>query len=189
MNNVIVVEKEWVELPIYEGRGAKNRKMIGSVKIDKEDASLFDDRILYLDQDGYPTYKERYDRYKVHRLVMRASTDQFIDHIFHDKLDARKSQLRFADRQTNSCNRKLPKNNTSGYRGLVQNKDGTWRGIVRFHKQTYTTKRYLCKHDAGIAISNLRTQLGIPTKGILSPIIAIEHKSIPSRKRIKSISI
>lgn len=65
--------------------------------------------------DGKPKYKMVY----LHRVVMDASENEDIDHINHDTLDNRKSNLNKTPTHINLINRKgKNKNNTSGYRNV-----------------------------------------------------------------------
>jgi hypothetical protein len=57
----------------------------------------------------------------MHRVIMQATTGQFIDHIDGDGLNNRRSNLRFATLSQNQGNRRLSKNNKSGYKGVSWN--------------------------------------------------------------------
>ena len=54
----------------------------------------------------------------MHRMVLSAAKNQRVDHINQNKLDNRKSNLRFCTHQNNIRNSKLNKHNTTGYRGV-----------------------------------------------------------------------
>lgn len=60
----------------------------------------------------------------LHRVIMElhlgitlTRTDE-VDHIHHNTLDNRISELRLATKSQNQCNRKINKNNKSGYKGV-----------------------------------------------------------------------
>lgn len=53
----------------------------------------------------------------IHQIIM-GRVDKLIDHINQDKLDNRKSNLRFADRKQNSLNSKTRIDNNTGVRGV-----------------------------------------------------------------------
>lgn len=54
----------------------------------------------------------------MHRLLLGAKPDQFVDHINGNGLDNRKKNLRFCTKRQNSSNSKLSVRNTSGYKGV-----------------------------------------------------------------------
>lgn len=56
----------------------------------------------------------------MHRLIMRPEKGLEVDHIDGNKLNNQKSNLRICRRFQNSANRKLSKNNTSGYKGVTR---------------------------------------------------------------------
>ena len=56
-----------------------------------------------------------------HRLVTDCPDDYDVDHIYHNKLDNRKSKLRITTTQQNCSNRKKNIYNTSGHKGVTFN--------------------------------------------------------------------
>lgn len=54
----------------------------------------------------------------MHRILMEAKPGQEIDHINRDKLDNRRSNLRFCSRVENLLNTKVRVDNRSGYKGV-----------------------------------------------------------------------
>ena len=58
----------------------------------------------------------------MHRVLLNASDDYFVDHINGNTLDNRRSNLRLATQAQNQCNRGPQKNNTSGFKGVTFNK-------------------------------------------------------------------
>lgn len=57
----------------------------------------------------------------MHRLIMNAQENQLVDHISQDKLDNRKSNLRFITKSLNALNSNKTRSST-GYRGVIHNK-------------------------------------------------------------------
>lgn len=75
---------------------------------------------------------------RMHKVIMNAG-DRWVDHINGDRLDNRKENLRFCNKIENQRNRKLGKNNTSGYKGLLwREKRNRWEVYISINKkQTY----------------------------------------------------
>lgn len=59
----------------------------------------------------------------LHSLLMGAIKGLWIDHISRNKLDNRKSNLRYVSPQQNSFNSGISKNNTTGYKGVYYDKN------------------------------------------------------------------
>lgn len=58
----------------------------------------------------------------MHRMIVKAPSNKFVDHINGNGLDNRESNLRICNRRQNGWNRRINKNNTSGYRGVSWHK-------------------------------------------------------------------
>ena len=70
-------------------------------------------------------------RVTLSRVIMNVSKEMKVDHINHDTLDNRKSNLRICTQAQNTRNRKKPNTNRSGYKGVcwVKN-DRKWKSSV-----------------------------------------------------------
>jgi hypothetical protein len=55
----------------------------------------------------------------LHRQIMNAQRGQYVDHIDNDKLNNSRSNLRFCSQSQNLANRRLHKNNSSGFKGVT----------------------------------------------------------------------
>ena len=58
----------------------------------------------------------------MHRFIMGEPKGKYVDHINRNGLDNRKVNLRISNNHLNQYNRKLNKNNTSGYNGVYWSK-------------------------------------------------------------------
>jgi hypothetical protein len=94
---------------------------------------------------GYPMRRMRADGERnhtvlLHRLVMNAENGQIVDHLNGNKLDARRSNLRFCTVSENNRNRK-------GVKGVGFDKSRN-KWIVQYHKRFYGRYNTLEKAQA-----------------------------------------
>lgn len=75
----------------------------------------------------------------MHRYIMKTPEGMDTDHINHDKLDNRKSNLRICNRTKNNANRLLGKNQKSKYKGVSFNSMyRKWHSYISFNKKRQT---------------------------------------------------
>lgn len=68
----------------------------------------------------------------MHRVLLNAPSNMFVDHINGDGLDNRRCNLRLANRSQNMANRGMQADNTSGYKGVGVGRHGkNWRAQIR----------------------------------------------------------
>jgi len=86
----------------------------------------------------------------MHRCVMDATSEYFVDHHNRDSLDNRKFNLRACDDSTNSMNSKLYRTNTSGHKGVCwSTKDNKWMAYIMI-KQKHKTLGYFNNFDDAV---------------------------------------
>lgn len=93
---------------------------------------------------------------KMHRHILQLEgyvlSNNEIDHINGDGLDNRVENLRICSRKNNSRNRKLSKNNTSGYKGVIWiNRLNKWRARIKVDYKTIHLGYFVSKDDAARA--------------------------------------
>lgn len=130
---------------------------------DKEDYDLIQPFYWYYSTQGYlHAANPKEDPYSLgvttvafHRLVMNAyGLDKDIDHIVHpdrngNKIDNRKSNLRFVNDSLNSQNRTRRSDNTSGCTGVYYNKrDNKWIANICIEKKRIVLGAFNNKDDA-----------------------------------------
>lgn len=94
----------------------------------------------------------------LHRVVMGSPEGKQIDHINGDILDNRKSNLRVASHSENMRNRKLQKNNSTGYKGVWFNKKkGLFVATIKIDGKTRTIKHTRTAEEAAEAY-NVKAQ-------------------------------
>jgi hypothetical protein len=76
--------------------------------------------------------KQRQRVLPMHRVIVDAPDDMFVDHIDGDGLNNRRSNLRIVTNAQNMQNRGKPSNNTSGYKGVSKNRT-RWEAVIRAH--------------------------------------------------------
>lgn len=90
------------------------------------------------------TQREYMHRIILERMIERPlMPDEFPDHINTNSLDNRRENLRIASRSQNQMNRKKPKHNKSGYKGVHWDKRANkWRASIAVHGKTYNLGNY-----------------------------------------------
>lgn len=102
-------------------------------------------------EDGKPIRK------RMHRVIMerilgrKLLTKEKVDHIDFNGLNNRRENLRIASHRQNSTNRRLNKNNKSGYRGVHLTEGGAWKASIGHKGRCIYIGRYSTERDAAIA--------------------------------------
>ena len=105
--NEIIDCGDYYEICLYKGRKGEQTE-VARAKIDKEDLKKIRGYKWCLDSDGYVHNMKNKKETKLHQLILgKPQMGYNIDHKFGDKLDNRKSELRFSTFQQNSRNRKV----------------------------------------------------------------------------------
>jgi len=87
--------------------------------------------------------------------------DRAIDHIDANKLNNRISNLRLASVKQNSANRKIGKNNTSGFKGIQSRPNGRWRASYETDRKWVSLGTYGSKEEASAAyLASLELRFG-----------------------------
>lgn len=118
--------EEYKLIPLTKGKFAK---------VDNEDFDRLKDINWQFTKQGYAVNDKLG---LMHRYIMNAPDNLDVDHIYHDKLDNRKSQLRLAKHSQNMSNSKHRKG-TSKYKGVHwDNTKNKWvAGIMLNYKRIY----------------------------------------------------
>jgi hypothetical protein len=74
----------------------------------------------------------------MHRYIMKVPKGLVCDHINHNGLDNRKSNLRICTRQQNTYNQRSQKGGSSKYKGVDWNKrQKKWRARIYYKRKFY----------------------------------------------------
>ena len=137
-----IIEYEYhAEVVIYN----KQHKEIARALIDLDDLDKVKDLKWHLNH-GYVRNNEIGS---LHRLVMDCPENMVIDHINHNPLDNRKSNLRICTQQQNLMNLSKNSNNTSGVTGVSWSKvKNKWMSIIVINRKTIFLGYFNNKEDA-----------------------------------------
>ena len=98
------------------------------------------------------TYSGKRKTVLMHREILQAERGKQIDHINHDTLDNRCSNIRICTPSNNQCNRGKQKNNTSGYKGVFSNGNGNkWRARIKINGKMKVLGSYSSPEEAARA--------------------------------------
>lgn len=121
--------------------------------IDLEDYEKIKD-ICWSYSGNYVIGKEDGKHIRLHRLIMNLSSEdkRVVDHINHNTLDNRKSNLRIVNRSQNAMNRVVRANNKSGVPGVYYRKqESLWIANVMVNKKRVIVGRFKNFEDAVVA--------------------------------------
>ena len=117
-------------------RGAKGK--VCTFLIDTADVEMVKKYTWFMINPGYPATwtlagVENRKLLLLHRFLINAQPYQEIDHINRIKTDARRQNIRICTRSQNAHNTSLPRNNTSGVKGVHQASKYSWRASMRIN--------------------------------------------------------
>jgi hypothetical protein len=96
----------------------------------------------------------------MHRFILDAPKGVSVDHINGNTLDNRKINLRLCSHAENMANRKLHKNNTSGYKGVYFDKaTSKWCAEIKKNGVKIRIGRYQSILEAALAYEDKARQL------------------------------
>lgn len=139
--------------------------MFKDIHYDKKTGELFTLKMgtkqkLGYNQNGYVAFERKGIRYLAHRYIWELYNSKIpdgliIDHISGDRKDNRLSNLRLCTQAQNKRNRKIRKDNTSGYKGVtfakLRNnyvKKKPWRVWLQHNYKAYSRHGFATAEDA-----------------------------------------
>ena len=120
--------------------------------IQKTNKSAIGDIGGFVDETGYLKVSIAYKHIAAHRLayyIMEGELPECIDHINGIRNDNRWLNIRGCTYTQNSMNRPMSSNNTSGYKGVVRNRN-TWRVKFKSNGKVYSKCGFLTAELANI---------------------------------------
>lgn len=143
------LQREKVKLTGYKNKRYNTYNISGSFGIgytlkgeefwfDLEDYDKIKNYCWYKNNQGYLISFDYNSNKKIrlHRLIMNPTSDQIIDHINHNTIDNRKSNLRIVTYSQNLMNKSLVSSNTSGITGVSwYEKRNKWKSYITINKK------------------------------------------------------
>ena len=147
--NEIIVKGLIAEVVLYN---QKNQEVARTI-IDTEDVEKIKGHKWHLSH-GYAATPIRGKIVRMSNFIMdfKSSHKKVIDHKDRNPLNNSKSNFRKCTTRQNSCNKKMQKNNTSGYRGVVWDKaNQKWIAAIQVNSKHIHIGRFKNKINAAIA--------------------------------------
>ena len=142
--NEIIEHEDYAEIILYDKQGKETARAL----IDLDDVDKVKDYKWGL-TDRCKYVEKRHPRIKLHRFIMDCPDDMVVDHINHNGLDNRKSNLRICTQAENTRNATIPYNNTSGYKGISwSNEANKWHTYITYNKRRINLGYFNTKEEA-----------------------------------------
>ena len=130
----------------------KDRKTNKEFTISLCDKNVLDKACWNIGKNGYVKgfVKSLNKHMSLHRVLMNCYNRHiFIDHIDHNPLNNTRSNIRYSNALHNANNKKIYKNNKTGYAGINYNKQNNkWMARIGYNHQDYFLGYYTDKNDA-----------------------------------------
>ena len=96
----------------------------------------------------------------LHRFLLGTPDNLHVDHWDHDGLNNRRANIRSVTRSVNQLNHRMQTNNTSGFRGVIWDKDrDLWQARVKVKGKTVLVGRFIDPSRANEAIKKYRIEV------------------------------
>jgi len=152
-------------IPVYQ-----NGQIVAQAKVDDEDYARVSAYRWHMHPRGYAIAGSGNNKVLMHRLILDLANPKGngrgsgvsrpqADHINHDKLDNRRTNLRVVTNQQNHQNRPNAQG-TSKYRGVYRHRpSGKWAARAKSEGRDYWGGYYATELEAAVAAWELRKRL------------------------------
>jgi hypothetical protein len=145
--------RAWIEIPLTKGYVAKVCICHGDLVRGQKWYAHKMSNTTY----ATPTARGR-PRRSMHQVIVPGAP--LVDHINHDGLDNRCSNLRPATSAQNNSHRRIRRDSTSGYRGVARASKGTrWQAQIGFEGRQYFLGTFATKEEAARAFDEAALRL------------------------------
>lgn len=143
--NVLITNPEIRQIPLTQGKHAI---------VDLENFERLSQWSWYF--HGFYAVRKPYNAngkcFMMHRLIINAPEDMYVDHINGNGLDNRRSNLRLCTHTQNCMNSLRRKNKTSKYKGVSWSKEKEkWAVYISYYKKHSFVGRYDTEIEAALA--------------------------------------
>lgn len=123
------------------------------VLVDDEDFEELNKYRWCLNNGGYATrMNDGHTSILMHRFINSTPKGLETDHINGNKLDNRKENLRNVTHSQNQMHNRIPKNNTSGVKGVTWDKvNKKWQAQIKLNQKVHHLGRYSTLQGAWLA--------------------------------------
>lgn len=123
-----------------------------SLWIDDEDEAFVRGHKWHIQSKGYVSGTINGHQVLLHRVLMGAGPDDIVDHKDRDKLNCRRSNLRFVTAGQSARNTGIRKHNRSGFKGVYRcTTTGRWRAETRLNGKAIKLGRFDTAEEAAAA--------------------------------------
>jgi hypothetical protein len=169
MKNGYEVRGEVTAIIIYRKDGTKFETLIDTSELDNVLAINNKWSVIPMKNSDsvYVNGRVNKKRLLLHRYLMNDPKGMVVDHINHNTLDNRKSNLRVVSQKQNQENRKgAQKNSKSGVRGVYWNiHSQSWHARVKSNGKNISVGYFKNLHDADKAVREARKKLMFSNDG------------------------
>lgn len=143
--NDISIINDYAEIIIFNKKGEEKSKAI----IDLEEIEKIKNTKWCLSSNGYVCTNENKQTILLHRVIMNAQENEYVDHINRNRLDCRKENLQIVTMDENNKNHNLANTNTSGVTGVYWNNNMCkWGAYIGVDNKTLRLGHFISKEEA-----------------------------------------
>lgn len=133
---------------------------VKGIHIDAKDFALVNKYKWHIRKTAADTFylftQKNHRIYKLHRLILNCPKKLVVDHIDGNSLNNTRRNLRICTQSENTRNRRINKNNKSGYKGVSYHKQtNSWQVEIQYDNKRIYGKTYKDKKDAALAYNKL----------------------------------
>lgn len=148
----IRIDGDEAYVPVWGARGV----LVGWVRIDAEDVEKVCGVRWCMTDSGYAVARSVASYLYLHRVIMPGG--EVADHVDGDKMHCRKVNLRRCTQIDNSRNSRKPKNNTTGFKGVVRTRSGRFSAHIMVDRRGIYLGTYDDAESAAVAYDHAAVQ-------------------------------